>query len=177
MDLAACVASSFEESDMPTVRKARDAIALLSADHKEVDALFKEYEKACKAGADDEQKGLLAAQICALLSVHAAIEEEIFYPVARTALKEQGLLDEAEVEHATAKDLIAQIEDADPGDELYDAKVKVLGEYIRHHVKEEEGELFPKMKKAKTDLAGLGEALAARKDELMSEQAESEQLH
>jgi hemerythrin superfamily protein len=149
---------------MPAAQKKTDAIALLSADHKEVDALFKEYEKLCKADADDGEKGLLAAQICAMLTVHATIEEELFYPAARAALEDDGqdLLDEAVVEHASAKDLIAQIEDANPGDELFDAKVQVLGEYIRHHVKEEETELFPKVKKAKADLVALGAALAAR---------------
>jgi hemerythrin superfamily protein len=157
---------------MPAAQKKTDAIALLSADHKEVDALFKEYEKLCKADADDGEKGLLAAQICAMLTVHATIEEELFYPAARAALEDDGqdLLDEAVVEHASAKDLIAQIEDANPGDELFDAKVQVLGEYIRHHVKEEETELFPKVKKAKADLVALGAALAARKEELVSEQ-------
>ena len=157
---------------MPAAQKKTDAIALLSADHKEVDALFKEYEKLCKADADDGEKGLLAAQICAMLTVHATIEEELFYPAARAALEDDGqdLLDEAVVEHASAKDLIAQIEDANPGDELFDAKVQVLGEYIRHHVKEEETELFPKVKKAKADLVALGVALAARKEELVSEQ-------
>ena len=157
---------------MPAAQKKTDAIVLLSADHKEVDALFKEYEKLCKADADDGEKGLLAAQICAMLTVHATIEEELFYPAARAALEDDGqdLLDEAVVEHASAKDLIAQIEDANPGDELFDAKVQVLGEYIRHHVKEEETELFPKVKKAKADLVALGAALAARKEELVSEQ-------
>jgi len=157
---------------MPAAQKKTDAIALLSADHKEVDALFKEYEKLCKADADDGEKGLLAAQICAMLTVHATIEEELFYPAARAALEDDGqdLLDEAVVEHASAKDLIAQIEDANPGDELFDAKVQVLGEYIRHHVKEEETELFPKVKKAKADLVALGAALAGRKEELVSEQ-------
>ena len=113
-------------------------------------------------------------QICALLTVHATIEEEIFYPAARAAIDDQGLLDEAEVEHGTAKELIAQIEASDPSQVLYDAKVQVLGEYIRHHVKEEEGELFPKVKKAKIDLKGIGESLDARKHDLMSTEAPSQ---
>jgi hemerythrin superfamily protein len=103
-----------------------------------------------------------------MLTVHATIEEELFYPAARENSTEQDLLDEAEVEHASAKDLIAQIEGMDAGDELYDAKVKVLGEYIDHHVKEEE-ELFPKVKRAKLDLEALGGELAARKQELQAE--------
>ncbi|HEU5297426.1 MAG TPA: hemerythrin domain-containing protein [Burkholderiaceae bacterium] len=153
---------------MPAVTGTVDAIALLEADHREVDALFREYAKLCKADADDGEKGLLAAQICALLTVHATIEEEIFYPAARAALAQGDLIDEAEVEHATAKGLIAQIVAAEPGEDLYDAKVQVLGEYIRHHVKEEEGEVFPKVQKAKdVDLAALGTALHERKDEAM----------
>src|SRR5262249_43419701 len=142
----------YQETDMPSARKSMDAIALLSADHKEVDKLFKEYDKLCKADADEEKKRELAEQICAALTVHTTIEEEIFYPAARDAIDEQDLVDEATVEHTTAKDLIAQIQDAQPGEELYDARVTVLGEYIRHHVKEEETELFPAMKKAKAEL-------------------------
>ena len=106
-----------------------------------------------------------------MLTVHATVEEEIFYPAAREALgEEEDLIDEADVEHATAKDLIAQIEGSSPAeDALFDAKVKVLGEYIAHHVKEEEGEMFPKAKKGKLDAAALGLEIAARKDELMAE--------
>jgi hemerythrin superfamily protein len=104
-----------------------------------------------------------------MLTVHATVEEEIFYPAAREALEEQDLLDEAEVEHATAKDLIAQIQTMDPSDELYDAKVTVLGEYVNHHVQEEEKQMFPKCKKAKMPLDELGEQLQARKQALMAE--------
>jgi len=101
--------------------------------------------------------------------VHATIEEEIFYPAARDAIDEQDLLDEAEVEHASAKDLIAQIQDMDADEELYDAKVKVLGEYVNHHVQEEENELFPQCKSAGLDLKALGVELASRKQELLTE--------
>jgi hemerythrin superfamily protein len=146
-----------------------DAIALLTADHKAVKKLFKQYDELVEAEADDEEKRELAAQICGMLTVHATIEEEIFYPAARDALDEQDLLDEAEVEHASAKDLIAQIEAMEPSEPLYDAKVKVLGEYIDHHVKEEEGEMFPAAKKAKLDTAALGEELLERKQALMAE--------
>ena len=104
--------------------------------------------------------------------MHATIEEELFYPAAREAEVDADLLDEAEVEHASAKELIAQIEAMSPDEDLYDAKVTVLGEYIDHHVKEEEGELFPKCRKSDMDLEGLGEALAARKQELTAEMAE-----
>jgi hemerythrin superfamily protein len=151
---------------------ARDAIALLKADHKEVDDLFKEYEELADAEAEGEERQALAEQICDMLTVHATIEEEIFYPAARESDVESDLLDEAEVEHASAKDLIAQIKSMGPEDDLYDAKVKVLGEYIKHHVQEEEGEMFPKCRKAKMDLATLGTELESRKSELMGELSE-----
>ena len=118
------------------------------------------------------EREALATEICRWLTVHATIEEELFYPAAREAEVDADLLDEAEVEHASAKELIAQIEAMSPDDDLYDAKVTVLGEYIDHHVKEEEGELFPKCRKSDMDLEGLGEALAARKQELTAEMAE-----
>ncbi len=148
-------------------RRARpqDAVQLLRADHRKVQDLFDQYEKA----RGDDRKAELAQEICTELKVHAQIEEEIFYPAAREALKEQDLIDEATVEHASAKDLIAQIEQAQAGDELFDAKVIVLGEYIKHHVKEEHNEMFPKLKKTKLDLKALGEQLAERKEALMAE--------
>ena len=148
-------------------QKLNDAIKLLTQDHKDVDALFKRYDKLCESGGSSAQRAELARQICAMLTMHTTIEEEIFYPAARAALKEQDLLDEAEVEHASAKDLIEQIESASPDSELYDAKVKVLGEYVRHHVKEEQDEMFPKVRRSQLDLVLVGEALASRKQELM----------
>ncbi len=148
--------------------QAQDAIAILSADHQKVQALFEQYE-ALKEDGDSEEKSALAAQICLELTVHAQAEEEIFYPAVREAIEDDDLMDEAEVEHASAKDLIAQLSEADPEDDLYDAKVKVLGEYINHHVEEEEGEMFPKARKAKVDLAALGAEIEARKEELMAE--------
>ena len=145
-----------------------DAIALLTADHREVETLFKAFEDAKE---DDEEKAEIVEKICEALSVHAEIEEEIFYPAARDALSEEGedLLDEAEVEHASIKSFVEQLQDAEPDEELYDARVKVLCEYVTHHVKEEEGEMFPKVRKTKLDLAELGQELQARKAELMSE--------
>lgn len=145
-----------------------DAIRLLKADHAEVKALFKQYEKLVKAEARSAEKQELAKAICTLLTVHAQVEEEIFYPAAREVLDAQDLVDEADVEHASAKDLIARIESSDPRDDHYDAKVKVLGEYINHHVKEEEQELFKEVKKAGLDVKQVGEELAARKEELMA---------
>ncbi|URI07580.1 hemerythrin domain-containing protein [Aquincola tertiaricarbonis] len=146
-----------------------DAIKLLTADHREVKALFQQYQEMVDHEAEDQEKQEIAEQICLMLTVHAQIEEELFYPAAKEAIKEPDLVNEANVEHASAKDLIAQIQESDPSDEMYDAKVKVLGEYIDHHVKEEESELFPQARKAKVDLAGLGEQLNERKQALMAE--------
>lgn len=143
-----------------------DAVSLLMDDHKKVKKLFKEYEKLAKKD-DIEGKVDVALQICEELTVHATIEEEIFYPAARAAIKDDDLLNEAEVEHATAKDLIAQIEQMSGDDPMYDAKVKVLSEYIDHHVTEEEDEMFLKAKKAKMDMAGLAVEMIERKEELM----------
>jgi len=161
-------------SAAPTARdrSGSDATELLAADHREVQALFRKYGKLADADAAGSERRPLAEEICMLLTVHAAIEDEIFYPAARAARVAAGVLDEAEVEHASAKDLIAQIRDMDADDELYDAKVKVLGEYVDHHVGEEEGELFPKCRAASLDLAAVGARLAARKDELMNEMSE-----
>jgi hemerythrin superfamily protein len=102
------------------------------------------------------------------LSVHAKVEEEIFYPAVRKAIDEDDLMDEADIEHAGAKSLIAQVEAMKPGDDHYDAKVTVLGEYIDHHVKEEQNEMFPKVKKAKVDTVQLGERISKRKQELQA---------
>lgn len=127
--------------------------------------MFEQYEKT----EGDDEKQALAMQICKALTVHARIEEEIFYPAAYEALDDDDLLDEAEVEHASAKDLIAQIEASSPAEPLFDAKVKVLGEYINHHVEEEEGEMFPECRSSDMDLKALGEQMRARKAELTGE--------
>jgi hemerythrin superfamily protein len=149
----------------PKTQRRQDAIALLKADHREVKSMFQEYEKT----EGDQEKQDLAARICAALTVHAQIEEEIFYPAAYDAIEDDDLLDEAEVEHASAKELIAQIQASSPAEPLYDAKVKVLGEYVNHHVEEEEKELFPECRDSDMDLKELGEKLKARKEELASQ--------
>jgi hemerythrin superfamily protein len=147
-----------------------NAIELLLEDHKKVKKLFKEYEKLAKQE-DIDGKVEIATQICEELTIHAAVEEEIFYPAARQAIGDEDMVNEAIVEHASAKDLIAQIQEMSGDDEMYDAKVKVLCEYIEHHVEEEEKEMFPKAKKAKMDLEGLGAQIMERKEELMTETA------
>lgn len=143
-----------------------DAIALLTADHKKVKDLFEQFEGLSDRSKVNKKK--IADQICMELTVHAQVEEEIFYPAVRKPIKDDDLMDEAVVEHASAKDLIAQISEMDPGDDLYDAKVKVLSEQIDHHVEEEEGEMFPKVRKSGVDLDALGQQMAARKEELMA---------
>ncbi|MFZ1415721.1 MAG: hemerythrin domain-containing protein [Defluviicoccus sp.] len=143
--------------------KPEDAIKLLKSDHNEVKGWFDDFEKT-----DDEaKKEKLARDICRALTVHTQIEEEIFYPAAREVEVDEDLLDEANVEHASAKQLIAQIESMGPSDPMFDATVTVLGEYVKHHIEEEEGELFPECKDSAMNLKALGQELANRKAELM----------
>ena len=148
----------------PKPAAAQDAIALLKADHETVSGLFEEYEK---ANTSKKKKALVAA-ICTELTVHTQIEEEIFYPAIKAALKDKLLVPEATVEHAGVKDLIAQLEGVEPEGEMYDAKVKVLSEYVKHHVEEEHDEMFPKVKASSLDLVELGAQMAARKADLLS---------
>lgn len=144
--------------------KAQDATTLLRADHKLVSDLFEDYEKSRVRS----KKQALAQQICSELTVHAQIEEEIFYPAVKAALKDDELIPEATVEHASLKDLIAQLESGDDDEEMFDAKVKVLSEYVKHHVKEEQNEIFPKAKATRLDMNELGARLAERKADLMA---------
>lgn len=143
----------------------QDAVALLKADHREVEKMFAQFE-ATKSAA---RKQKLAAQICTALKTHTEIEEEIFYPACRDAGIAQDMMDEADIEHDAAKKLIAEIEASKPGDDHYDARLHVLSEMIAHHVHEEEQRdgMFARARKADLDLDALGEALAARKAELM----------
>jgi len=142
----------------------KNAIALLKADHAAVSDLFAKYEKTRSV----PRKRALVDQICKELGAHAQVEEEIFYPDVKAALKDHELVPEAAVEHASIKDLIAQIEGVEPVGEMFDAKVKVLSEYVKHHVKEEQDEMFPKVKKTSLDLVEMGARLAARKEELLA---------
>jgi hemerythrin superfamily protein len=148
----------------------QDAIALLKADHRQVEDWFEQFEKA----RNDDRKLSLATQICDALTVHTTIEEEIFYPAFLEATEDKDLHHEAEVEHDGAKKLIAEIEASGPDDDYYDAKVKVLSEMIKHHVKEEEqpGGMFAEARKSDMDLDALGEQMAARKEELESKLSE-----
>ena len=145
----------------------RDAIALLKADHRTVSALFDEFEKA-----EEEEQSAIAQRVCQLLTVHATIEEELLYPAAKSAFdseKDEDLVNEAEVEHGSAKELIAKIEGMSSDDEHFKATVTVLAEYIKHHVKEEENELFPQLRKTDLDLKELGGRLEDRKLALMEQ--------
>jgi hemerythrin superfamily protein len=141
------------------------AIELLTADHEKVNRLFDHFKKIKDKGNDDDKQALVK-QVCNELTVHAQIEEEIFYPALRGAPDADDLLDEAKVEHTSIKKLVTDLEFMNPGDELYDAKFTVLGEYVKHHVEEEQTQIFPKAKKSGVDMAKLGEELADRKQEL-----------
>ena len=143
------------------------ALEMLATDHRKVEKLFEMYEDE-KEG-DEETKRGLAQKMCGALTAHAPLEEELLYPWLRENMDETEKVEEAYVEHAGAKDLIAQIEGATEIDEAYDAKVKVLSEYIKHHVKEEENEIFTEVKDMKEELDELGQEMAARKVELMEE--------
>ena len=138
---------------------------MLKADHKKVSALFDAFEGTRSAA----KKKTLVTQICEELTVHTTLEEEIFYPAVKAAMRDHELVPEANVEHATVKDLIAQVKDVEPDGEDYDAKVKVMSEYVKHHVKEEQNEMFPKAKNTRLDMVALGEQLSSRKAELMAQ--------
>lgn len=142
----------------------KDAIALLKSDHRQVEKWFAQFKKARAAS----RRKTLAEQICNALKVHTTIEEEIFYPAFLAATEDEKLHHEAEVEHDGAKKLIAEIEGAGPGDEYFDARVIVLSEMIKHHVKEEEqpGGMFAEARKSDMDLDALGQRMKARKEQL-----------
>jgi hemerythrin superfamily protein len=151
----------------PSRTASPDAIKLLKDDHREVEGWFEDFENTKSAS----KKQKLATQICTALRVHTLIEEEIFYPACREVGIEEDMMDEADVEHDGAKNLIEQIEAGGPGEDHWDAKVKVLSEMIKHHVKEEEqrGGMFAQAKQSDLDLKELGGELKARKDQLMKE--------
>lgn len=152
-----------QERDLPV------ALELLESDHRKVEMLFDQYED--EKDGDEDTKRQLAERICAELTAHAQLEEEVFYPWVKENIDddEMDMLEEAYVEHASAKDLIAQIQGATEVDAAYDAKVKVLSEYIKHHVQEEENELFEEIGDRRDELDELGQEMHARKAELMEE--------
>jgi hemerythrin-like domain-containing protein len=154
---------------MPKTRsKTLTAIDLLKEDHDKVKKAFKEFEKMDRSDAETCRQ--LVRSVCDDLRVHTTLEEEIFYPAVRDAIEDEDIMNEATVEHETAKTLIEQLENMEPDDPNYYATFTVLGEYVLHHVKEEEGEMFPQAKKAKElDLQALGEQLRTRKEELMAD--------
>jgi hemerythrin superfamily protein len=151
---------------------APDAISLLRQDHREVETLFSQFESA----SGQARKGTIAEKICEALTVHATIEEEIFYPEAREMLKRSGddLLDEAEVEHEGIKWRVELIQRMRPEDDLFDAEVKCLKEYVEHHVKEEERKIFPKLRLSGFDGTMVGERLAARKQQMTGKPVKEE---
>jgi hemerythrin superfamily protein len=159
------------KSTRKAASRSRDAISLLKADHRQVASWFSSFEKT----GSEMRKQQLANRICSALKVHTRIEEEIFYPAFLEQAQEEDMHHEAVVEHDAAKKLIAEIEAATPTDEYYDAKVTVLSEMIKHHVKEEEqpGGMFAKARKSDMDLAELGRRLAARKKQLMNSSGSS----
>jgi len=145
-----------------------DVIEILSEDHKKVSQLFAEFAK-IRHQADDEAKQTLVEITCTELVIHTQVEEEYLYPALHEVFDEMDLLDEAEVEHTLAKQLIGELESMQPDDELYDAKFTVLGEYVKHHIEEEENKIFPKIKNMEMDFKSLGRSIRQRRDELRSE--------
>lgn len=166
--------SSSEDDGQFEQPGAGDALELLTADHEDVKVLFADYEELVSDGASAADRALLAREICCALIAHTTAEEEIFYPAARAAIDEPELLDQAEVEHGSAKALIAQIQRMNPSDEQYDALVMQLQEAIDQHVHEEENDLFPRVQESDMDLQALGEQIAQRKEEVLAELEEAD---
>jgi hemerythrin superfamily protein len=152
--------------------KASGAIELLKEQHDKVKKAFKEFEKLGREDAEAQQQ--LVQRVCEDLKLHTTLEEELFYPAAREAIDDEDILNEAQIEHETAKMLIEQLENMGPEDPNFHATFTVLGEYVLHHVKEEEGEMFPQVKKTDLDLEELGARMRSRMEELMGETADEE---
>lgn len=158
------------KSAPPSARaKGPDAVAMLVEDHEKVSELFEDFENIKSESGQSAKKQELAAKICAELTIHMQLEEEIFYPRVKDELKNDDLVPEALVEHAGIKQLIIQVQGAHKQDEMYDAKISVMSEYVKHHVEEEHTEMFPQAKSAKVDMHELGAEMAARKKELLAD--------
>ena len=161
--------STTNSSRAPRSSGSDDAVSMLMEDHKKVQKLFRDFDKAHDKQ-DDETCQQIVELVCAELEVHTTLEEELFYPAAREVLGEdEELIDEAEIEHRSAKDLIAELRVMDAADQKFAPTFTVLAEYVKHHIKEEEGEIFPKVKKAKLDVDSLGEEMQTRKTQLIQE--------
>lgn len=150
----------------PKSESAFDALDLLKADHDKVKSLFREFDSLKGIDDEDERKSELVDEICYELTVHTMIEEEIFYPIVRSAIDDDELMDEADIEHAGARELVSQLEVMYPGDDHFDATVAVLGEEMALHIEKEESDMFDAVRATGIDLDDLGEQLAARKEEL-----------
>jgi hypothetical protein len=156
-----------------TKAKAGAALEMLKEDHDKVKKAFKEFEKLDRDDAETMQQ--LVQTVCEELKVHAALEEEIFYPAVREAIDDEDIMNEAQIEHETAKMLIEQLENMGPDDPNYHATFTVLGEYVKHHVKEEEDEMFAEARKTDLDFEELGARMRERKTELMGETQEEQE--
>jgi hypothetical protein len=153
--------------------KAGGAVELLKEQHDKVKKAFKEFEKLDREDTEGQQQ--LVQSVCEDLKLHTTLEEELFYPAAREAIEDEDILNEAQIEHETAKMLIEQLENMGPDDPNFHATFKVLGEYVMHHVKEEEGEMFPQVKKTDLDLEELGARMRSRMEELLGAPEEAEE--
>ena len=147
-------------------KQAPDAIDLLDADHLSVHALFQSYRELVRTRADALQRRALAEEICMELTIHARLEEELFYPALRESLRDEDLIDEAEHQHGSQRELVAHILAAAPEDPLYDAKVAMLQEYVERHVRQEREQVFNRAFAARIDLQSLARSMTIRKEEL-----------
>ncbi len=152
-----------------TILPTQGALDLLKADHQKISEAFTRFERN-RAHSSAAEKQDLVDRVCIELTIHAAVEEEIFYPAVRLASDAGDVIDQASIEHRSIKQLVGELERMEPEDALYDAKFKVLGEYVRHHVKEEENEIFPKARKAEIDLQAMGGRILERKRELRGDE-------